>query len=287
MQVQAHRGFSELYPENTMLAFQKAYETVCSGIELDIHRTIDGEFVVMHDTTVDRTTNGTGVVSNLTWAYIQTLDAGSWFNPSLAGRPDCRVPSLEQVLDEYKSKPVQLVIQIKFNGEQDVKDFVDLVVAKDMVSQVIVSGWLPQINTVKTYNPSMFTQNDGMPSDMSLFNDVLQNAVLYNHNAVSINAALDQNTLSTMVSQVKAEGKIAHASYLSAGYMNGMTKCRAAGFDIVLGNDPEAMMLYSGEISGTPLETSPFIMTPYGLIETDIFIKVGENIAPTSYISFL
>ena len=62
----AHRGFSGKYPENTMLAFQKAYEAGADGIELDVQLTKDGQVVVIHDEKVDRTTNGTGLVRDYT-----------------------------------------------------------------------------------------------------------------------------------------------------------------------------------------------------------------------------
>ena len=60
MKVFAHRGFSGKYPENTMLAFKKAEEVGCYGIELDVQLTKDDEIVIMHDETIDRTTSGTG-----------------------------------------------------------------------------------------------------------------------------------------------------------------------------------------------------------------------------------
>ena len=60
MKVMAHRGYSGMYPENTMLAFQKAAEAGADGIELDVHKTRDGVLVVHHDERVDRTTDGTG-----------------------------------------------------------------------------------------------------------------------------------------------------------------------------------------------------------------------------------
>lgn len=72
----AHRGFSARYPENTMLAFQKAAETGCNGIELDIHLTADRQIVILHDEEVDRTTNGHGLVKDMTLAELQALDAG-------------------------------------------------------------------------------------------------------------------------------------------------------------------------------------------------------------------
>ena len=74
--VLAHRGFRGAYPENTLLAFQKAAELHVDGLETDIHSTRDGVLVVCHDETVDRTTNGSGLIKEMTWDELQQLDAG-------------------------------------------------------------------------------------------------------------------------------------------------------------------------------------------------------------------
>ena len=79
MKILGHRGYSGKYPENTMLAFQKAIEAGADGIELDVHETKDGELVVIHDETVDRTTDGTGAVFDMTLAELKKLNANKRF----------------------------------------------------------------------------------------------------------------------------------------------------------------------------------------------------------------
>lgn len=74
----AHRGASGHTPENTMVAFDKAFEMKADYIEIDVQMTKDGELVAIHDTTVNRTTNGTGAVGDYTLEEIQQLDAGCW-----------------------------------------------------------------------------------------------------------------------------------------------------------------------------------------------------------------
>lgn len=110
MIVMAHRGYSNKAPENTMAAFEMALEVGSGGIELDVHLTKDGEVVVIHDPTVDRTTDGTGKVSDFTMAEIQELDAGSWFAPEFKGE---KLPSLRQVLDIVKDENILLNIETK------------------------------------------------------------------------------------------------------------------------------------------------------------------------------
>jgi glycerophosphoryl diester phosphodiesterase len=77
----AHRGCSARYPENTLAAFKGAIDAGAQMIELDVCLSKDRHLVVIHDKTVDRTTNGSGAVKMLTLAQLRQLDAGSWFDP--------------------------------------------------------------------------------------------------------------------------------------------------------------------------------------------------------------
>ena len=92
----AHRGASSLAPENTLESFKKAIELKCDGIELDVHMTKDNQLVVIHDEFLDRTTNGTGSVRNLTLNEIKKLDAGSHFSNKFK---DSKIPTLKEALD--------------------------------------------------------------------------------------------------------------------------------------------------------------------------------------------
>ncbi len=92
----AHRGASAKAPENTMAAFRQAYYDGADAIELDIVRSQNGSFLVMHDDTVDRTTDGSGAISDLDDEEIAKLDAGAWFSPTFSGES---VPHLGEVLD--------------------------------------------------------------------------------------------------------------------------------------------------------------------------------------------
>ncbi len=105
----AHRGASAYAPENTMTAFRRAVELEADYIELDVQLSRDGRLVVMHDRTVDRTTDGTGHVRSLTFKELRALDAGSWFGASYRGE---RVPSLDEVLDAFAGK-IGLIIELK------------------------------------------------------------------------------------------------------------------------------------------------------------------------------
>lgn len=105
----AHRGASGHAPENTMAAFDLAVEMKADYIELDVQMTKDGKLVIIHDTTVDRTTDGSGFVGDLTLEEMKTLDAGSWFGEQFAGE---QIPTFEEVLDAYRGK-IGILIELK------------------------------------------------------------------------------------------------------------------------------------------------------------------------------
>lgn len=107
--VWAHRGASAVAPENTMAAFEAAAEAGADGIELDVHLSRDGLPVVIHDETLDRTTDGSGAVAARTAAELLELDAGSWFSPDFAGEP---IPLLSDVL-AWAGDRLRLNLEIK------------------------------------------------------------------------------------------------------------------------------------------------------------------------------
>ncbi len=107
----AHRGASRYAPENTLASFRLALEHGAPAIECDVQRTRDGHLVVLHDQTVDRTTDGHGAVADHTLEELRRLDAGGWFGPEFAGE---RIPALEEVLDLVRGRAL-LKLEIK-NG---------------------------------------------------------------------------------------------------------------------------------------------------------------------------
>ena len=100
--VAAHRGWSAKYPENTMAAFKAAAEMGVDQIETDIRITKDGELVCIHDASVDRTTNGTGLVREKTLEELRALDAGSWKGEEFAG---LQIPTFKEFMDYIATLP--------------------------------------------------------------------------------------------------------------------------------------------------------------------------------------
>ena len=137
----AHRGLVRHAPENTLRAFAAAAELGLS-IELDVYQTRDGQLVVIHDKTVDRTTNGTGDVNKMTLAEIRKLDAGSWFDARFAGE---KVPTLEEVFQliskrQRKSAPVTIALNMKVISEGIEAKIVKLVEKYDLFKQLFAFG---------------------------------------------------------------------------------------------------------------------------------------------------
>lgn len=105
----AHRGATGYAPENTIAAFDLAVEMKADYIEIDVQRSKDGELVLIHDTTVDRTTDGTGKVGDLTFEQLRSLDAGSWFGEQFEGE---KIPTFDEILDRYHGK-VGILVEMK------------------------------------------------------------------------------------------------------------------------------------------------------------------------------
>ncbi len=116
VKVIAHRGSSHLAPENTMAAFKNAIKLGVDMIEIDVEQTIDSVVVVIHDATVDRTTNGSGAVDTLTWDYVKSLNASqSWKGDNYKNE---KISTLNEVLELLKGTGVKLLIEIKEGGER-------------------------------------------------------------------------------------------------------------------------------------------------------------------------
>ena len=111
-----HRGGAAVVPEDTILGFREGLKYGDAVLECDVHSTLDGELVVMHDETVDRTTDGTGRINELTYAEIQKLDAGYDFTSDGGVTFPWRgqgvtVPTLSQIYEEFPDRPVNIEIK--------------------------------------------------------------------------------------------------------------------------------------------------------------------------------
>lgn len=145
----AHRGgLVPGYPENTLAAFRQAIKHGAHSIEIDLRGTKDGEIVIMHDETVDRTTNGRGYVTDRTLAELKTLDAG-------CGE---RIPTYEEALQLVAGTGVKLLLDIKQSPALDKPKVVRLTEKHDAVPSVIVGPRnLDDLRAFRALNPNLRT----------------------------------------------------------------------------------------------------------------------------------
>lgn len=138
----AHRGFRSRYPENTMLAFRKAIEAGCDGIEFDVHLSKDGRAVIIHDETLERTTNGTGFVGEKTYDELKTLNAAKP-HPEMSDFEG--IPLLREYF-EYIAKQPHIISNIElktgvFSYEGIEKTVYQLMKDFDLMERCIISSF--------------------------------------------------------------------------------------------------------------------------------------------------
>ena len=141
MLITGHRGAAKLEPENTLLAMRKALDLKVDQIELDVHLTRDAHLIVMHDETVDRTTNGHGAIAQMTLQEVRALDAGK-------GE---RVPTLQEVIDLVRGKAI---LQIELKGAETEEPTVRAVEQNQIVDQVLLTSFVhDRLRRVRQLNP--------------------------------------------------------------------------------------------------------------------------------------
>lgn len=141
----SHQGGEHLWPDNTMMAFQGSVELGVDVLEMDIHSTADGVLVVMHDETVDRTTNGTGLIKEMTFAELSELDAAyNWPHHDDEGERTYRgtgvtVPALEELFQAFPDMPMN--IEIKQREPSIAQPLCDLLHEYDMTERVLIASF--------------------------------------------------------------------------------------------------------------------------------------------------
>ncbi|WP_281890037.1 glycerophosphodiester phosphodiesterase [Paenibacillus sp. YYML68] len=133
-----HRGAAGEAPENTLASFKLAIEQGADALELDVHESADGDIIVCHDHTVDRTTDGTGRIDAMLADELRKLDAGAWFSPSYAGE---RVPLLAEV---FAAVPQHIMINVEIKCDYSARlsiRLLQLLVEYGRMDSVVVSSF--------------------------------------------------------------------------------------------------------------------------------------------------
>lgn len=150
-----HRGVPEEAPENTLASFRRAVELALDGVELDVRLCKTGELVVIHDERVDKLTDGSGYINQLSFEEIRSLDAGVRFGGKFKGE---RIPSLEEVLETLRGK---MLVNVELKAKSILGDglegkVVALIEKMGLESSVILSSFNPfSIRRVKQANPTL------------------------------------------------------------------------------------------------------------------------------------
>lgn len=125
MVIAGHRGWKSAYPENTLLAFQEALELGVDMLEFDLQFSKDKVVMVIHDATLDRTTNGSGPVSGYTFAELKRLDAGGWFGKTYEG---LKIPALEELCELLTAFP-NILLNVEVKPGPEAKQVADSAIA--------------------------------------------------------------------------------------------------------------------------------------------------------------
>jgi len=154
----AHRGYSSKAPENTMAALKMAVDFGVDGLEFDVHVTKDGEVVICHDESVDRTTNGKGLIVDYTYEELQKLDAGSWFSDEYKGE---KIPRLTELFDLVRGSNLLLNIELKTgvsSYRRIEKAVLKLIEDFSLTEQVIISSFNHySLKEIKNISPKTAT----------------------------------------------------------------------------------------------------------------------------------
>jgi glycerophosphoryl diester phosphodiesterase len=229
--VMAHRGARGLAPENTLAAFRTAIDVGADAIELDVQPCATGELVVMHDHTLDRTTNGSGPVSEASFSALRALDAGSWYDAQYAGE---RIPTPGEALDLARGR-LKVNIEIKTEGPEDLgveRQLVEAISSRHMEGEVLISSFNPTaLLRMKTLAPALpraliYGSLQAFPLDLG----TLGLAALHPHHRL-VHAA--------MVEMARSRGYAVNAWTVNeAGDMREML---ALGLDAITTDHPERL----------------------------------------------
>lgn len=141
--VAAHRGASDTLPENTIVALADAVELGCDFVEFDVRATRDGRLVLLHDPTLDRTTDGVGPVAAKTLHQLRSLDAGSWLSPVHSGR---KIPTLNETLAVLRDTAA-FILDFKESGPALIEELVLSLRADDVLGKAMVTS--PHASTLE------------------------------------------------------------------------------------------------------------------------------------------
>jgi len=231
--IEAHRGASHAWPENTMLAFAKAREAGALSIETDLSLLGDGGLAVFHDSQLGRTVGGDATLAELTSGEISRMDAGSWRGPEFAGET---VPLLEDILDWQMDTGMRFNLEMKCHGARQGE------AASALAGQM--SGCNPSLSMVSSFDAAFLAAvritlpdlpraliSETLPDDWKDTAERLQLSALHlNHEVVT----------AEMVGAIHAEGLLVRV--YTVNDETDMERMLGAGVDVMITDRPEAFL---------------------------------------------
>ncbi|HVK60422.1 MAG TPA: glycerophosphodiester phosphodiesterase family protein [Bdellovibrionales bacterium] len=220
-----HRGSALTHPENTLSSLRAAVEMGAHGVEFDVRQTSDGHLVLMHDATVDRTTDGSGKLAKMTLAQIKALDAGSWKHSRFAGE---RVPTLAEVL-EIMPKNIWLDVHVK--DDSAVMKIAQQVIAYGFQDSALIGCDGDNVEPLRKLDPRLKTIN----MDRAILNSwYVTNAIKSGADAVQF---VDLLSLPKAKDVAKAKKAGLITNYCCADDTKAIRTLYGRGIDFVLSND--------------------------------------------------
>ncbi len=237
----AHRGAKDTHPENTLAAFREAIRLGAHMIELDASPSKDGELIVMHDLTVDRTTDGSGRISEHTLAELKSLDAGGWKHPIFKGE---RVPTLAEAL-AIMPRNIWINVHLKAGGEIGRKA-AELIVAENRMHQAFLACGISAARAAQD-----------VCDEIQICNMESQgNSLQYINETIAMGASFIQlaggKVSPDHVRKLREAG--VHVNYFGATSADEVRKLFAAGVEFPLVDNPAEMMKVAEELGIAPLE---------------------------------
>ncbi len=240
-----HRGASAVAPENTMAAFRKAIDAGADGIEFDVRLTRDGVPVVIHDSTLRRTAGLARRVADVAWAELESIDAGSWFNPAFAHET---VPSLNELLTVFEANDLVLHLEMKCDSSSEHAALADaccrLINEHSLKDRVTISCFdLAAIKIVKSVDSEIKTAALFQPSisKPSTWRDqhILDQATAVGASALALHHRLAREHL---VEKARLAG-LAIAVW-TVDDPKWIERARLIGVDALITNDPAIMLAH-------------------------------------------
>jgi glycerophosphoryl diester phosphodiesterase len=228
----AHRGAMATYPENTLPAFREAVRLGVAMIEMDARLTADSQLVILHDQTVDRTTDGTGRLGDLTLAEVKRLDAGSWKSPAFAGT---RIPTLEEALAVI---PPDILINVHVKEGPEVSSRVaTLIVRMHREHQAFIACDTAAAAAVRRISPGIMICN---MERLNSTKEYVSLTIRAHSDFIQFYKTPADDTLRSFCHQLKKQG--IRINYYRGDSVEEVRRLWDLGVDFVLVNDPAAIL---------------------------------------------